>query len=424
MSIGYRNGDGFVSSAIDRAYHYTGNFIFPVGEDWDIQAEGQLYDRAGKYRVRPLAYGAALNRDRIDRNGRISIIRYNAERNTRYLFGYRHIRQGSALGGSYRMNLNQTGHGLSVAREWFGFGAALRAELTGDYLKYDTWFNQYERLSADASLQMARLSRPWGFSAVLKQTYVENYRFLPSAAAMLRREADKSLVMFSFGYSERAPSMNELHLPYQETKLYASSNTDYADQGSPGLISEKLIEGTMELSVGLPDKNLSLTVTGGKIWDGIDWVTRKDGHITIFSPRNGDVSFSNITTMGCVWLADFMRFKGGASYHYVDYKLVDNRVYTPEYQAFSGLELHLFWSQKLIDFYAYGELVYAGPYDGYVERGLGNRALTNTKLTFKMGHFRFHWILQNSLSTIVRPRDDWENPGFAGFWGFVWDFFD
>ncbi len=424
MSIGYRNGDGLVQQATDRAYQYTGNFIIPVGENWDIQADGQLYNRTGYYHVRPLAFGAALKRDRFDRTARVSISRYNADRNAKYVFGYRHIRQESALGGAYDVNLNQTGHGLSMAREWFARGLALRAELAGDYLKYDTWFNQYSRLSADASLQVVRLSRPWGYSALLKQTYAEKYRFLPSVAVMLRRDVEKSLVMFSLGYSERAPSMNELHLPYQATKLYASGFNDYADQGNPDLISEKMFEGTMEVSVGRPDNSLSLTATGGKIWDGIDWMPTKAGALTVFAPQHGDVTFSNITSVGRVRLADFLRFKGGGSYHFVDYKLTDNRAYTPKYQAFSGLELHLFWRQKLIDFWAYGELVYVGRYDGYIEPGLGNEALTNVKLSFRMGHFRFHWIMQNSLSAVFRPRDYWENPGYVTSWGFVWDFFD
>jgi hypothetical protein len=395
-----------------------------VGENWEIQADGQLYDRAGIYQVRHLAYGAPLQRDRIDRNARVRIGRYNSARDAKYTVGYTHLRQGSALTGLYDRNLNQTGNGLAVSREWLGGGFALRAELSGDHLNYDTWFDKYARMSAGATLQLARLTRPWGFSAVMKQTHVEDFGFLPTAAVMLQRNAEKSLFSFSAGYSERAPSMNELFLPYLEARLYNGAFNDYADQGNPKLISEKMLDGSIQFAVGRQDNSLSLALNGGKIWDGIDWVTSREGQKTVFTPRNGDIDFAAVTAIGRMRLADFMRLKSGASYNQAEYASIEERVYAPEYQAFSGMELHLFWRQKLIDLYAYGELVYVGPYDGYAESGLGNEVVTNVKVSFKMGHFRFHWIVQNALSAIYNPRDYWENPGYAGYYGFVWDFLD
>jgi hypothetical protein len=425
MSIGYRNAEGFQTGLDDDAYHYTGNFIFPLGKDWDIQADGQLYARTGTYQVQPLDFGADMERNRIDRSGHVRVSRYSAERESRYIFGLHYLRQGSTLNGKYDMNLAQTGHGISLAREWFTRGLALHAELTGDYLRYDSWFDKYEqhgRFSGEALLQIARLSRPWGYSAIFKQSHVQDFGFLPTAALMVRRDAEKACMTFSIGYSERAPSLNELFLPYQEANLYKVNK--YADQGNESLISEKMLDGTMQVSIGRPDNSLSVSATGGKIWDGIDWVTAQDGNLTVFGPSNGDVDFASVSTIGRVRFADFARFKGGASYNYVDYQLFEKRAYTPEYQAFSGLELHLFWSQKLIDFWAYGELVYVGPYDGYVQSGLGDQVVTNVKLSFKMGNFRFHWILQNSLSSVFNPRDYWRIPGYTAYYGFTWDFKD
>jgi hypothetical protein len=69
-------------------------------------------------------------------------------------------------------------------------------------------------------------------------------------------------------------------------------------------------------------------------------------------------------------------------------------------------------------------LSYVGPYDGYVQSGLGDVVLTNVKLSFRMGSFRFHWILQNSLARAYNPRDYWKNYGYAAYYGFTWDFFD
>jgi len=424
MSIGYRNADGlYFGSSGDDAYHYTGDFRYPLGDDWEAEAEGVLYSRHGDYPVRPESDGEKLERSRFDRFGRAGISRYNDARNARYLMIYRYLRQGSAMDGSYRTNLDQTGHGVSLVREWAGATTVFRAELTGDYLQYDSWHEKHSRLSAAASLGLARLSRPWGYALTLRQTHVEDYRFLPAAAAMLRRDGEKSHLMISLGYSERAPSLNELFLPRQVVGLYGSSG-DYVDSGSLGLTSEKALQGALELGFGPPDHSVSLSVVGGKIRDGIDWLPERTGSHTAYSPANGDIDWATAAAGGRLRIVDFLRLKGGGSYHLVEYVNVDERPYTPEYQAFSGLELHLFWRQKLIDFYAYGELSYVGPYDGYVQSELGNVVMTNVKLSFRMGSFRFHWILQNSLSKVYYPRDYWQNPGYSAYYGFTWDFFD
>jgi len=424
MSIGYRKADGLHYNASgDDAYHYTGDFRYWLGKDWEAEAGGTLYNRHGEYVVRPEAGGEELKRSRFDRYGQVGISRYNDARNRRYTMVYRYLRQGSAMDGSYRTNLDQTGHGVSLAREWAGATTVFRAELTGDYLQYDSWHEKHSRLSAAASLSLARLSRPWGYALTLWQTHVEDYSLRPGAAAMLRRDAEKSWLMVSLGYSERAPSLNELFLPRQVVSLYGQP-ADYVDSGYSGLVPEKALQGVLEFSYGPVDRSVGVSVVGGKIWDGIDWLPEKAGSQTAFAPANGDLEWATATAGGRLRIADFLRFNGGASYHLVDYQNVDKRPYTPEYQAFSGLELHLFWKQKLIDFYAYGELSYVAPYDGYVQSGLGDVVVTSVKLSFRMGSFRFHWILQNSLARAYFPRDYWQNYGYAAYYGFTWDFFD
>jgi hypothetical protein len=68
--------------------------------------------------------------------------------------------------------------------------------------------------------------------------------------------------------------------------------------------------------------------------------------------------------------------------------------------------------------------VYVGPYDGFRQDELGDVAVVNVKLSFKMGNFRFHWISQNSLMQEYYPRDYWRVVNYTTYYGFTWDFFD
>ncbi|MCX6834082.1 MAG: hypothetical protein NTW07_02930, partial [candidate division Zixibacteria bacterium] len=398
MSVGYRKSDGIYTRRIDNAYHYTGDFVIPLNQKWAVEAEGQLYARDGAYQVLSGSSGITLERNRFDRVANMTVSRQNEKRDARFVFGYQHLRQGSSLDRTYVSNLNQTGHGLTIHREWLSGSTVFKAGFEGDYLEYDSWYENHTRLSGTAFLNLARLARPWGLAASARVGHVEAFGFLPEVAALLRKEAEKSFFSLSVGYSERAPHLNELYLPFQNAKLYGGGSFDYADGGNSHLISEKMLQGAAEISLGRLDKSVTIASSGGKIWDGIDWLPVMSGSKRVFTPTNGDINWASITTTGRMRFSDFLNFKGGGCYHYIDYAAADNRAYTPEYQAFSGMELHLFWRQKLIDFWAYGEMVYVGPYDGYRQTNLGNSPVVNAKLSFRMGNFHFYWISQNSLS--------------------------
>lgn len=424
MSIGYRQSDGMFTRRAENAYHYTGDFVIPLNQKWAVEAEGQLYARNGVYQVLSASSGISLERNRFDRVANVTVSRQNEKRDARFIFGYHHLRQGSSLDRTYVSNLNQTGHGLSVQREWSRGSTVFQAGIDGDYLKYDSWYENHTRLSGTAFLSLARLARPWGLAATAKVVHVEDFGFLPEVAALLRKETEKFFFSLSVGYSERAPHLNELYLPFQNAKLYGGGSFDYADGGNSHLISEKMLQGAAEISLGRPDKSVTISSSGGKIWDGIDWLPQMSGSKRVFTPTNGDINWTTVTTTGRMRFSDFLNFKGGGSYHYIDYAAADNRAYTPKYQLFSGVEIHLYWRQKLIDFWAYGETVYVGPYDGLYETGLGNVAVENVKLSFRMGNFRFHWLMLNALSRVFDPKDFWTNPGYTTYYGFTWNFFD
>jgi hypothetical protein len=368
--------------------------------------------------------GIIGERDRFDRQLELSYLIHADDHRSKYEVGYTHVRQASHWNRYYLANLNKTGHGLSLARESMWGKFAVSSSVRGDYLRFDSWYDQHDRFSGTAELRLARLSQPIGLAVGLRQTYVEDFRFLPAVTAMLNRTTGQSLVVLSGGYSERAPSLYELYHPYQSADIYRHGTRDYADGGNRSLASEKQLIGSVEYTRGRSGKSLSLAVVGGQIWDGIDWRPTDNDGVTEFRPANGDINFANLTGTARLEFSDLLRFKAGGSFHHLDYENFSTRAYSPEYQFFSGAELHLYWKPKLIDLWVYGEAVYAGPYRGLVVDDLGEQVIINMKLSFRMGSFRFHWISQNTLSAVYSQRDGWRNPGRYSSYGFVWDFTD
>ena len=428
MSIGYRNSDGPIYGRGDDAYHYYTNAVFPIGRRWAVNGNGWLYNRNGRLYVTPEAGGKSVDRERIDRAAHLTLVRSNEVHTATDRLTYTHIRQASRLAAPYNGNFNNTGHNLALSREWVTGETAFKAELAADYLEYDDSYSKYDRHWGEASLSMARLSSGWRYAVTLRNRYVEGFKSLPTADVLLYRDSEKLFVMLSAGYTERAPSLHELHLRRRQIGLYGQGIGDYVDEGNPNLKSERQLVGNARVELGSPENCWSASVTGGHIKDGIDWQNKAvDNGITqytLFSPINENIDFVSTSLTRKLKINDFVRFTGGGSYHYIDYKSTPNPAYLPEYQAFSGLELHVYWKQRLLHLFAYGEVVYNGPYRGYFEEGLGKTAVVNVKLSFRMRSFRFHYVIQNALSNQYDGRDYFQFPGRYVYYGFTWDFLD
>ena len=424
LSIGYRKADGAFPTFFENSYHYFGDVFYPVQEDYAFQITGHLYDREGRLAIRPDAGGALQARDRFDRSLRFALVRHNDDHSHRYEIGYRHLRQASYLTQRYTANFDQTGHGGYISREWIAGSAMFKLLAEADYLEYLSGaINPLAiRRSGGVTASLATIGKTNRYTVQVSEHFVNDFNSVSSATALLQRETEKLFVLMSVGYSERAPSLHELNLPYREAPIYGLSTSDYADHGNPELVKEKQLIGSLNIELGRPDNGISLLITGGKILDGIDWRHVHDGNTVVFSPVNSDIDFATVTGKNAIRISDLLRFHGGASYHYLDYAEFDDKAYSPEYQFFSGLELHVFWPQKLIDLNAYGEIVYVGPYDGYEKTGLGQEPVANVKLSFRMGSFRFHYIFRNVLSRVYEAREDFAFLGRYNSWGFTWTF--
>jgi hypothetical protein len=425
LSIGYRNADGPRAGFSDNAYHYFGNIYWPVWSGYAVALDGHVYNREGGLAIRPNAGGALQLRDGFDKSLQAAIVRHNEYHTARYEVGYDHIRKASYLNRPYRGAFDLTGHGGFISGTWISGEKLLQTRASFNYLEYEFGRrnNLATRLSGEVKATFALLGQRDRLALLAGQGYVENFKFLPYAVIAYMRESNHFFTLVSAGYSERAPSLQELYLPLEVAGIYGRSATDYADHGNPELHSEKQLIGSVDMALGSVDNNLGVHVVGGHIYDGIDWWhDESDGDQTVFSPLNGDVDFLSPSGDLSVRVADFIRFHGGASYHWVDYEHAEERAYTPEFQTFSGLELHVYWPQRLIHLFAYGEIVYTGAYDGYDKTGLGENPVANVKLSFQMSKFRFHFVIQNALSRVYDAREDFFRLGRYNYWGFVWNF--
>ncbi|UCE24080.1 MAG: hypothetical protein JSU74_12410 [Candidatus Zixiibacteriota bacterium] len=429
MMVAYRNADGFETFRDDDAYHYAGRLFQPLGAAYGFTASGQLYSREGHLVIRPDRTGVAIARDRADRNAELSLDRHNSDHTARYRIGYRYLRQGSHLDGVYKGRFDKNGWGLFTSREWIGGSSVYRVELRSDHLDYTDGSSDHVRDRGEVTVTMVRLTSGLRYALTAGAHYIDGFDLLPSAALVVTTGSRGLYLLLSAGYAERAPSLYELHLDFQRAAVYENVLGSYADQGNPGLEKEKQMVASGLIELGSVDTNIRLSLTGGTILDAIDWQDRVaidtgGSAFKLFSPGNTDIDFIDISLQQKLKLADFLRLRSGGSFHRVVYELIANKPYSPEYQLFSGLELHYFWPQKIMDLYAYGEVIYTSEYDGYEKTGLGRQAIANMKLSFGIKGFRFHYVIQNVFSVEYEPREYMINPGRYSYFGLVWNFLD
>ena len=426
MSIAYRNADGPTIRREDDAYTYYGRGLFPLSPDYAVRFSGYLYDRNGGFVVWPDVNNTTQTRSRIDRTLRTSIERYNQSHSRRHELGYTHLRQGSEINGNYSGRYHVTGNGFFLANEFYRGQSVWRVDADVNYTEYDFGLGSEKRWDGLARLRRIDLSEGWRYAIALSVGYAEDFDPLPSATLLLHRETDRSLAALSVGYSTRAPSQHELLLPFQVARVYGLGGNDYGEQGNPELLEEKQLAASLNWALGQPENQLSINVTGGQFTDAITWwgdtLTDSVGSRRQFAPGNNDLTFVSARIEKRITAADYLRFNAGYAYHYVDYKDRDDIPYSPEQQGFAGVELHVYWPQRIIHFWAYGEAVYTSSCLGYDQEGLGDEVITNVKLSFGMKRFRFHYVLENALNRVWQSREYLTRPGRYTYYGITWEF--
>ncbi|MEE8576733.1 MAG: TonB-dependent receptor, partial [candidate division Zixibacteria bacterium] len=431
FSIGYRNSDGAFgkSASGDDAYHYSVNIYRPFKKLWAWEASGRVYNRDGPIMVQPDISNIREQRHRFDRNFRVGVRRHNDDQTASNGLYFRHHRESSNLSGPYSVKLNRKGYSLKATRQVLSGKRMYKAIIEGDYKRFDDQGVTASRHSGKASVSIADLTEGWHYSLRTGVHWVEMHGALPLAALMLTRQSKLALFVISAGYSQRAPSLYEIYLSPRSGTLYNIGANNYSDRGNRSLEPEKQLTGTALMRLGGKRLAAEVTITGGQLRDGIDWIPEivdDPGLVKSadFVPRNGNVEFADIALRPSLSITDFFRLLAGGSYHWVTYDNFETRPYTPEYQAFAGGEIHLSWPQKQIELYGYSEVTYTGPYVGYfqAQTGLGEDPIINAKASFRMGNFRFHFLWQNVLNRIYQSREDFSYLGRFTSYGFVWDF--
>jgi len=298
--------------------------------------------------------------------------------------------------------------------------------MNADYTEFDFGPGSEKRLTGLAKLRRLDLSDGWRFAVSASVGYAEDFDPLPSGLLALHRESGRSLIDLSIGYSSRVPSQHEMLLPFKAVRIYGTSGPGYGEVGNPDLKEEKQLVASATWSLGTVDNALSVNVTGGQFIDGITWwsdtLTDSISSRRQFAPENNDFSFASASLQKRITVSDFLRFNAGYAYHYVDYKDHDSVPYSPEQQGFAGTELHVYWPQRQIHFFAYGEAVYNSSYHGWVDEGLGDDIITNVKLSFQIKRFRFHYVLEDALNRAWKSREYFTRPGRYMYYGFTWAF--
>ncbi|MFH1686060.1 MAG: hypothetical protein ABIE70_00895 [bacterium] len=427
-SIGYREAEGSTNLRSDDAYHYTGDMFFPLGTDYGFEIKGNLFDRDGYLAVRPEAGGRTVARDGFGRTARIALVRQSSAQ-AKTSLGYFYERQGSRLNGAYFGRYDITGHGAFVNWTRVAGQTMIQTDLQGNYGEYSDGFKVRLRRFADASVRLARLNDGWRWAIGGGARYDRDYDLLGWGTILLHRESRRSLVNLSLGYFEREPSLHEGYLHPTTAALYSAVSGGYVNEGDSDLVAEKQLVAGLLYELGGRDNRLRLSVTGGRIQDGIDWFasdsTDTSGSaLTVFRPANGDIQFATVSARLQLHGLRLFNLYFGGSYHYLDYELDQDPAYAPEYQVFGAAELHYDWTARLADLYLYGELVFTGPYHGYEEQDLGQEPIFNVVAALELKGFRFSLAWENFLNRAYRVREYNTLPGRFFSYGISWRFVD
>ncbi len=430
LSIGYRDGNGSDLGRDDDAYHYFGDFTFPMTATSSIQAIGQLYNRDGSFGVQPDLGGTSIVRERFDRNLRVAYSSQNEIGNHRNEVGYFHYRQGSYTNEPYYTRFNITGHGGYALHERGDSLAVLQAKLEADYHIYDQGASDIDRAVLTGSTNYMKKNQSHVLATSASVRYGKHIGLLPSVSFTFSKDLKSSYFLMSVGYATKEPSLHQLFKLYQSDAIYIPTAGLYADGGNGYLENEKELTATLFYELGSLASRVSFSATGGKIFDGIDWYNFDELTIVngspvttkVFQPENIDINFLTLSLKGQTYFSNYFKLLGGGSYHLVDYKDIEREWYDPEFQIFAGGELHYFWESKLIDFFAYGDLTYVDKYNGYTEPDLAGEMIFNGKISMKLKDFRFNFVTMNILFNDFKNQDGLNISSRYTYYSIIWNF--
>ena len=427
-SLEYRKAADDISYASDDAYHQWGELIYPLRKNIRLNLAGRLYRRSGGYVIRPYAGGMGLNRFRRDRDlsAGLEISHSAGEKSS---IEFRHQRSESnvnSIGAKYNRNLDVFDNRLALSHDIRVAGLGIK---TGIAISQERYYdgaihNKRHRGLFDMKFLAGDSSRT--FLSYMKLEKVGGFNITPTGALIYVRNLPDRYFAVSAGYSTKFPRQYELDLTPRMDRIVDSDSLDYFESGNFSLNPEKQLCGNLTLSLGKVNSDFTLSLAGGKIFDGIDWQRSRfdSGGFVLNSFRTGneDIVFGNISAVQRITLGENVFWSGGASYRYVEVDKNSTPPYSPDYQGFSCLELYYYLRPLDINLYSYIEAVYSGPYYGFNGTRLGEKPVVNLKLSFQIKRFRFYYIFQDIPSIEYASRENYTIEGRFNSYGFTWEF--
>ena len=432
LAAEYRRSDGFDNSWGDSTYHHWANIIYPINNKLNLNLNGRLFRRRGIF---PLRLKPDFSRNRRDRDFSASFDYSFSPRNKSSL-GIRHQQSETETGLTqhpYHRDIDIIDNSINYTHEaiwgksFISFGISMTEE---EYHNF-SYFKTRHRGKFNSILFWGDSTMSFAGNIIAEK--VGGFDPAPSAVFAYKMERESFYLSISTGFVTKFPRQYELDLTPQIDRFLAPATNDYYESGNVYLEPEKQLSGNLTISLGPVNNDLTISATGGKIIDGIDWkqftLDTNGLSLTAFKTKNHDIEYANLTITKKILLGKKMNWTGAGTYRYLSVAGNENAAYAPDYQLRTGLELYHYLSFLEMDIYGYIEAGYDGPYKSYPAFGnsavdLGEKIVTNLKLSFSIKSFRFYYYWQNLLATDYEQREDYGIRDMLVYYGFTWQFID
>jgi hypothetical protein len=428
LALGYRKAAGAFVYRDDDGYHQWGEVVYPVKDRLRLNFSGRLYRRKGTYIVRPIVSSYYLNRFRRDRDLSAGL-EYAHSPNHTSRIEFRHQRSESKIDrwlAAYWRGLDIFDNSIILSHDMRAGQGCLNTSLSATQEKFNDGSYSNKRHRGYFDFRYLRKIKSSTVMTYFKLEKVGGFDPAPSGALIFSKSGESYYLENSIGYCVKMPRQYELDLSPRYGGILSITGPDYYESGNRDLKPEKQLTGHMALGIGKPGSDMLISITGGKIFDGIDWRRSDTSSLGLgaFVTGNNEIEFANITARQKISFWDKLYWSGGGSYRYAKIGEVENLPYSPDYQLFSNLELYHYVEKLELHLYGYGEAIYYQPYEGYLGEKLGKKVIMNANLSFRIKKFRFYYAWQNIPAYVYLMHEDYSIPGRYISYGIIWEFLD
>ncbi|SYZ73113.1 hypothetical protein TRIP_C21228 [Candidatus Zixiibacteriota bacterium] len=430
-ALEYRKAEVYSGGYSDDAYHQWGELLYPIRNKIRMEFTGRLYHRTGDYYAHPIIYRPSYDRFRRDRdlNAGTSL---QLGRTDHLNFHFRHQRSEARLGrlgSSYYRSLDLLDNSGTLSYEALFGTFGLKTAFSAGHQEFHDGGTIHKRWRSVADLKLFQGQKHGGLLAYFRAEKVTGFEILPSGLIQFLDSRESGLLSASIGYSSKFPRQYEIYLTPLKTNLVNANTNDYIEFGDSLLLPEKQLTGNITVSLGKVESDLTLSATGGKVWDGIDWmrsIYHDSSGLTLNSyiTGNHDINFLTVSARKKIAMGKTIHWSGGASYHYIKVGNDTDPPYSPDYQGFAGLELYHYILTLDLHLYAYIEALYSSRYHGTLGMDMGEKSQINLKLSFRIKKFRFYYIFQDLQGIEYQSREQYRIVGRLNSYGITWDFLD